>query len=109
MKKLLSVILFLSVLVFGLTSCQINVNWLGKQYPVPWWMIVIPSIVIIAVALVFSGKHVASKEYVCSECGEKFYPKFFQAIFSVHLNDARVFKCPHCGKKGFCSSVQDDD
>ena len=101
--------LVLSFMTFCLTSCQVNVNWFGKQYSVSWWAVVIPSIAIIVGALLFSGKHIASKEYVCPECCEKFYPKFWQAMFSVHLNDACVFKCPHCGKKGFCPSVRDKD
>lgn len=104
-KKIGIVILF--VLTACLTSCQ--VNWFDKQFTVPWWVIVVPSVVIVALALIFSGKHIASKEYVCSECGKKFYPKLLQAMTSVHLNGARVFKCPHCGKKGFCSSVKNRD
>ena len=99
--------LLLTFLMFCMTSCQ--VNWFDRQYTVPWWVIVIPLIVIVVLALLLSGKYIVSKEYICSECGEKFYPKFLQAMFSVHLNEAYVFKCPHCGKKGFCSSVRNKD
>ena len=109
LKKIWKMGLLLISLTFCLTACQVNVNWSDKQYSVPWWVIVIPSIGIVAVALILAGKHIASKEYVCSECGEKFYPKFWQAMFSVHLNDAHVFKCPHCGKKGFCHKTKKDD
>lgn len=109
MKKIWKMGLLLAFLTVFLTSCRINVNGFGEQYSVPWWCIVIPSIAIVIVALVFSGKHIASKEYVCAECGKKFYPKFWQAMFSVHLNDTRVFKCPHCGRKGFCHMARDED
>ena len=105
MKKLFIASALCSVFMFYFTSCQ--VNWLDKQYTVPWWVIVIPSVIIMTCSLLLAGKHITSKEYVCSECGERFYPKFLPAMFSVHLNDARVFKCPHCGKKGFCNPVRD--
>lgn len=107
MKKKCKMGLLLAFLTFCLTSCQVNVNWFGKQYPVPWWVIVIPSVVIVAVALIMAGKHIASKQYVCPECGKKFYPGFWQAMFSVYMNDDRVLKCPHCGRKGFCHVARD--
>ena len=105
MKKKAIFVLLICLLMSCCTSCQ--VNWFDKQYTVPWWVIVIPSISIIVISLVWAGKRMTSKRYVCSECGEKFYPKFLQALFSVHLNDAHVFRCPHCGKKGFCNPVKD--
>lgn len=107
MKKIVSLILFLCVSILCFTSCQ--VNWFGEQYTVPWWVIAIPSVMIVAVALLLSGKNIASKKYVCPECGKKFYPHFWNAMFSVHMNDDRVLKCPHCGRRGFCHSARDTE
>ena len=100
MKKLIGFFTVLCVLVFSLTSCQ--VHWLDQQFTVPWWIIVIPSVSIIAFAWFVAAKHITSQKYICPECGKTFYPKLKDAAFSVHMNDNRVLKCPHCGKKGFC-------
>ena len=90
MKKIAFVILTI-VLVFSLSSCK--VNWFDQQYDVRWWAIAIPVLVFSAIVLFVAGKHIASKS---------FYPKWWQAALSIHMNDDRVFKCPHCGRKGFC-------
>ena len=102
MKKIAFVILTI-VLVFSLTSCK--VNWFDQQYDVPWWAIAIPVFVFSAIVLFVAGKHIASKKYVCPKCNKSFYPKWWQAALSIHMNDDRVFKCPHCGRKGFCPIV----
>ena len=100
MKKLIVFFVVLCVVVFSLTSCQ--VHFFDQQFTVPWWIIVIPSVSIIALAWFVAAKHITSQKYICSECGKSFYPKLKDAAFSVHMNDDRVLKCPHCGKKGFC-------
>lgn len=99
MKKL-AFIFLMCAMSFGLTSCQIN--WFGEQYDAPWMIIAVPIVVICAIDLFVMGRYVASKKYVCSECGKSFYPKWWQAAFSVHVMHYRYFKCPHCGKKDFC-------
>lgn len=100
MKKLIFLFGVMGVAAFSLTSCQVNLG--EEQFTVPWWVIVIPSILIVVIAWFAATKHVVSQKYVCPECGESFYPKWWNAAFSVHMNDDRVLKCPHCGKKGFC-------
>ena len=106
MKKMFLLFIILSVAVFSLTSCQ--AHWLDEQFTVPWWAIVIPSVSIIVVAWFAATKHITSQKYVCPECGKSFYPKFGDSAFSVHMNDNRVLKCPHCGEKGFCPLSRDD-
>ena len=83
-----------------LTSCQ--VNWHGQNYRVHWWVLVVPVIIFSLSVLIASGRYIASKQYVCPQCKQSFYPKWWKAAFSMHMNDERVFKCPHCGRKGFC-------
>lgn len=102
MKKSVIVWLLL-VLPFSLTSCK--VNWYDQQYDVPWWVIAVPVVILFFVV----GKHIASKKYVCPNCYKTFYPKWWKAAFSIHINDDRVFKCPHCGKKDFCSLSRETD
>jgi len=99
MKKI-SFVLLTIVLVFSLTSCK--VNWFDQQYDVPWWAVAIPVLVFSVIVLFVASKHITSKKYVCPKCNKSFYPKWWQAVFSIHMNDDRVFKCPHCGRKGFC-------
>ena len=83
-----------------LTSCR--VNWFDKQYDVPWWMVAIPVAVLFLIALVVARKCFASKTYVCPTCNSTFSPKWWNAAFTIHINSNRIFKCPHCGKRGFC-------
>lgn len=100
MKKRILSIMILVVISLSLTSCR--VNWFDKQYDVPWYYIAIPVAIFTCAAFFAAGKYIASKKYVCPQCHTSFYPKLFAAMFSIHLNDDRVFKCPYCGRKGFC-------
>ena len=99
MKKIAFALLTI-ISAFTLTSCK--VNWFDQQYDVPWWVIAVPVVIFSAIVFLVAGKHIASKSYVCPKCNKTFYPKWWKAAFSIHMNDARVFKCPHCGRKGFC-------
>ena len=105
-KKIFSLVVLLCITTLSLTSC--NVNWSGEQYDVPWWTIAIPVVVFSVIVWFAAGKYIASKEYVCPKCNKTFYPKWWKAAFSVHINHDRVFRCPHCGRKGFCH-VEDKD
>ena len=79
-----------------------KVNWFDQQYDVPWWVIAVPVIIISLIAWIAAGKYIASKKYACPKCSKTFYSKWWKAAFSIHMNDDRVFKCPHCGRKGVC-------
>lgn len=100
MKMTVALFILMCVFTVSLTSCQ--VNWFDKHYEISWWGIAIPVILFSSVVFVWVGKHIASKKYVCPKCNKTFYPKWWKAAISVHINDDRVFKCPHCGRKGFC-------
>ena len=108
MKKRIGIFIFvLCFITLSLTSCK--VNWLDRTYDVPWWVVAVPSVLIVGISLWLAGKHISSQEYVCPECGKKFYPTWRQAAFSVHMNNDRVMKCLHCGKKGFCPLSRDKE
>lgn len=100
MKKILALFVLICILTVLLTSCQ--VNWFDQQYDVPWWVIAVPVTIFSVLVWIVAGKHIASKKYVCPKCNKTFYPKWWKAALSIHMNDDRVFKCPHCGRKGFC-------
>lgn len=101
MKKIMTILLLCGAVGLSLTSC--TVNWFDRQFDVPWWVIAVPVAVFSAIVWVAAGKHIASKKYVCPTCGQGFYPKWWRAALSVHVNDDRVFKCPHCGKRDLCT------
>ena len=107
MKRSITIVLIIGVNLFFLTSCK--VNWFDQQYDVPWWVIAVPVVVFSAIVWFAAGKHIASKKYVCPKCNKSFYPKWWHAAISIHMNDDRVFRCPHCGRKGFCPLSRDTE
>ncbi len=93
-----------ALMTLTLTSCK--VNWFDKQYDAPWWAVAIP-VAIFTVAVVFGcAKYISSREFMCPKCNQKFHPKWWRAMLSVHINSDRVFKCPHCGKRSLCHIVR---
>lgn len=108
MKRIIFALLT-GVLSLCLTSCR--VNWFDEHYNVPWWVITVPVVIFILIVCTAEGKHIASKKYTCPNCNKQFYPKWWKAAVSIHDhgNNYRVFKCPHCGKKGFCPVSRETD
>ena len=107
MKKGIFMALCLIFTALSLSACQ--VNWYGKQYHVSPWLIVVPVIIFTIAAWVAAGKHVTSQKYVCPKCNHSFYPRFWNAAISIHMNNDRVLKCPHCKRKGFCPPSRESD
>ena len=95
---------FFVVLIFALaavlSSCDVHVG--SEHWDVEWYVITVPAVLVIALSLLISGKLISKFTYVCSHCGEKFSPTLIQACLSVHIGSSRLFKCPHCGARGFC-------
>lgn len=105
MKKRLLFGLFLSV-PWVLTSCE--VHWGGKSYEVQWWVNAVLIFLILSVTFIVAGLIISKTKYSCPKCNGIFYPKWWKAAFSIHMNSDRVFKCPHCGRRGFCNQVWGD-
>lgn len=96
------IILILTVaLTLVLTSCDVHFGEL--HYDVPWWTIAIPTGIILLAVFIIGGIVLSKKEYVCPYCGNTFSPKWYKAAYTIHFNDDRVFKCPHCKKRGLCN------
>ena len=104
MRRLMLVV-FAVFLTPCLTSCE--VHWFDQSYDVPWWVVAIPTALIFVATWFFAGKIIAKKEYRCPKCQKNFHPTWWKAAFSVHVNDDRVFKCPHCEKKSLCKPTRD--
>ena len=103
-KKVVLFALLLSA-PFALTSCR--VHFFAKNYDVPWPVVAVPVAVFTIAAMLIAGKVISSKEYVCPRCGKSFRPGFFPACVSIHIGDARLFRCPHCGERDFCSPTRE--
>ena len=97
--KALSVLVLILILLV-LTSCEVHVG--NNRADVKWYVIAIPVTVFVVACVVIAGIVLSKNTYVCPECGERFRPKWWRAMFSLHDGSDRVLKCPHCGHKGFC-------
>ena len=104
-KKIFIMSALITAVTVLLTSCR--VNWYDRHYDVPWWVIAVPVIIFSAVTLFAGGQYIASKKFICPNCYKTFHPKWWKAMLSIHVNDDRLFKCPYCGKKGFCYLSRD--
>lgn len=104
MKKL-TVIHLTAVLSLCLASCEVHA--FNQTFEAPWWLIAIPYALFVIAVTYFAGRHIASIKYVCPHCGKRFYPKPWAAAFSMHVNDLRVFRCPHCKEKNLCNPSYD--
>ena len=93
-KAILTIYALISTM--SLTAC--NVNWFGSTIDVPWWLIVIPLVLIFVVAHVCIVKTI----YECPECHNEFRPKWYEISSWVHLNGKRIVRCPKCNRRGFC-------
>ena len=93
---------FMTVLfpVLLLASCEARIG--EQKNEVEWYVIAIPTAVVVIAAFVIAGVALSKNTYVCSKCGHRFRPKWWKAAVSIHSGSDRVFKCPNCGNKGFC-------
>lgn len=103
-KSVLAVTVLSAFLIF-FTSCEVHFG--ETRFDVPWWYIAFPVALILLFVWYFEGKYLAKKKFVCEMCEKSFSPKWWKATFSVHVNEKHVFKCPHCGSKGFCAVLRE--
>ncbi|MBQ9121145.1 MAG: hypothetical protein IJY12_02140 [Clostridia bacterium] len=99
--KRVFLMLCLALFPLCLTSCR--VRWFGQMLEAPWWIVALPVLLFSAVALYLAGRAVAHTRFVCPHCYKTFHPKPWAAVFSFHVNEAHVLRCPHCGNKDLCS------
>ncbi len=85
---------------FTLTGC--TVNWFDKHYDVPWYIITVPVVLIIAIIHIY----IVTRKYECPKCGTVFRPKWYDITTWLHANDERVCRCPKCKRKGFCKRIK---
>ncbi len=106
MKRLLLSFSCSVCLLLSLTSCE--VHWFSQSYDMPWYVVVIPTALFIIAVTALAGYLISRKSYRCSQCDKTFHPPWHSTVVSIHIGDRRVFRCPHCGHKGFCSPAQEE-
>ena len=105
MKRIFTAVLIFIALALTLSSCQ--VNWFGEKRETEWWVVAIIITTATVLALLLGKITLSNKTYVCPECKMLIRPKWWQAALAVHVGSDRVFKCPHCGRRGFCKVYKD--
>ncbi len=98
MKRHLRLCLWLAVTVLCLGGCEIRVNWFGSHAYVPWYVVVVPALLIPVIAHICFVR----QTYRCPKCGHTFRPRWYELSSWIHEDDTRVVRCPQCGRKGFC-------
>jgi len=96
MKK----VLFILLLPVFLTGCEVHFG--GASYNVPWWVIALPTAAILLAAFIYQGQTISKFWFSCPSCHKRFRPNWLMSAFSIHINDAHIFRCPHCGTRGIC-------
>ncbi len=91
-----------------LTACTLRLS--DTLYEVPWWIILSIVGAVILLILVPALKNTKRIWFTCPLCNRKFKPAAARILFSLHANDNRVLKCPHCGKRSMCApSFEQED
>ena len=84
---------------FLLSSC--DVHFFGTHYDVEWYVIAIPTAIVVAVVTILAGVVLSKNTYVCPKCGHRFHPKWWQTL-TIHVGSDRLLRCPKCKHKGMC-------
>ena len=106
MKRLFLWCTCAALLLLCLTSCE--VHWFSQSYDVPWYVVVPLTAVFIVLVTLWTGHLISKRSYRCAQCNKTFHPPWHSALISIHMGDRRVFRCPHCGHKGFCSPTREE-
>ncbi len=97
-KWKIGILLHIGMPIF-LTGCEFEVHWFDRHAHVPWYVIVVPCVVIFAIAHICFIRHT----YRCPKCEHTFRPRWYETSSWIHDGNRRVVKCPKCGRRGFCS------
>lgn len=96
-RTAIGVMIVLSIIAL-LAETAFIVLWAVKG----WWLpfaIGVPCVFAMLAAMV--GVYYKCAAYICSECGEKFVPRFWEFFFAGHTPRTRKLTCPHCGAKKY--------
>ena len=81
------------------------VLWAVKGIWLPF-AIGMPFVLAAIIALV--AVYYKNVQYICTDCGKKFKPKFGKWFFASHMFKTRKLTCTHCGKKNYHTETYSD-
>ena len=61
--------------------------------------------ILIALGLWVTRFYARRVSYICPACHGIFRPRFRQMFALYHTTQTRRLPCPHCGRKGYCVEV----
>ena len=105
-KRIFGVVLIILLLC---CFCGCEVHWGEETYNLPWQLVSLGAVLFTAICFIIGGVHISKKRFVCPKCYKRFKPKWWRCMFSLHVNDDRVLRCPHCKYVGMCSLSYEQD
>ena len=78
-----------------------TVHWFGSYFSVPFAVGIVSIIIITLIIFIAAYATITSKYYVCQKCGKRFKGRPWD-VFSSHMGDDRLLRCPVCRKKTVC-------
>lgn len=96
----ISLTTFIVMLIFGLMISE-------KDSEVMLGMLLcfLAALLLVAASLVGVWIEKTAGYYECSECGHRYKPTYWQALFAPHWGRNRKMKCPRCGKRNYHKKV----
>ena len=70
-----------------------------------FWPFLLGMAVVIALGLWVTRFYARRVSYICPACHRIFRPRFRQMFALHHTPQTRRLPCPHCGRKGYCVEV----
>ena len=70
-----------------------------------FWPFLLGMAVVIALGLWVTRFYARRVSYICPACHGIFRPRFRQMFALYHTTQTRRLPCPHCGRKGYCVEV----
>lgn len=62
-------------------------------------------VILLAIAAMLLVSYRLSRcTFTCHNCGQSFFIRWRRALWVQHYNRDYILRCPHCGKKGWCTA-----
>lgn len=82
-----------------------SIQWFSDTYTVPWYVVWIPILLFVLLAVILTQRHIMAQTFRCPNCGRELHVRALEFSAWLHENDDRVIRCSACGRKGFCRRI----
>lgn len=74
----------------------------------PFWtaMFILVTAVIVLLVLYLDARSISRQNWHCPQCNKAFTPKWYKCLFTPHVGQDHLLRCPHCGNKNLCWKAQ---